>query len=149
GATTGNIVVTVNAAASNGMAFTVSQPSDTQAPTAPGGLTATAASSSRIDLSWTAASDNVGVTNYLIERCQGSGCTAFVQIATTASIGFSDTGLTGATVSTYRVRASDAANNLSSYSNASSATTQAAVTTTIGFVQANYAASSSTQTTVT
>ena len=41
-----------------------------------------AASSSQINLSWTASTDNVGVTGYLVERCQGAGCTNFAQIAT-------------------------------------------------------------------
>ena len=31
-------------------------------------------SSSQIDLTWAAATDNVGVTLYRIERCQGAGC---------------------------------------------------------------------------
>ena len=57
--------------------------SDTQAPTQPGTLGANAASSSTINLSWGASSDNVGVTGYQIERCQGSGCSNFSQIATT------------------------------------------------------------------
>ncbi len=30
---------------------------------------------SQINLRWTAATDNVGVTGYLVERCQGAGCT--------------------------------------------------------------------------
>ena len=46
-------------------------PADTQAPTAPSGLSATAASSSQINLSWSASTDNVGVTGYRVERCQG------------------------------------------------------------------------------
>ena len=50
---------------------------DTQAPTAPSGLTATATSPTPVNLAWTASTDNVGVTNYLIERCQGAGCTSF------------------------------------------------------------------------
>src|SRR5204863_3951029 len=45
---------------------------DTQPPTAPTNLTATAASGTQISLAWTAATDNVAVTNYLIERCQGA-----------------------------------------------------------------------------
>ena len=45
-------------------------------------LTATA-SGTQIALSWTAATDNVGVTGYRIERCQGAGCSSFAQIATT------------------------------------------------------------------
>ena len=36
---------------------------------------ATAASSSQINLTWTASTDNVGVTGYRVERCQGAGCT--------------------------------------------------------------------------
>src|SRR6185312_11920897 len=50
---------------------------DTQAPTAPSGLGATAVSPSQINLSWTASTDNVGVTSYLIERCTGAGCSSF------------------------------------------------------------------------
>ena len=48
--------------------------SDTQKPTPPSSsLTATPVSSSQINLAWTAAIDNVGVTSYRIERCQGPG----------------------------------------------------------------------------
>ena len=55
---------------------------DTQAPTAPGNLTGSAISGNQINLSWTASTDNVGVTEYLVERCQGVGCTTFAQIGT-------------------------------------------------------------------
>src|SRR6185503_13907347 len=58
---------------SNTSSATTQTPPDTQAPTAPSALVATAASSSAIGLTWTASTDNVGVTNYLIERCQGAG----------------------------------------------------------------------------
>jgi len=37
----------------------------------------------------TASSDNVGVTNYLIERCQGPGCSSFAQVATSPTTTFS------------------------------------------------------------
>ena len=97
---------------------------DTQAPTAPSNLTATAASSSQINLSWTASTDNVGVTNYLVERCVTASCT-FAQIATTAGTTFNNTGLTAGTGYSYRVRATDAAGNLSAYSNVANATTTA------------------------
>jgi fibronectin type 3 domain-containing protein len=103
---------------------------DTQAPTAPTGLTATAASSSQINLTWTASTDNVGVAGYRIERCQGSGCTAFAQIATPTTTSFSDAGLTAGTSYSYRVRASDAASNVSGYSATASATTIAPTDTT-------------------
>jgi len=98
---------------------------DTQAPTAPSGLTASAASSTQINLSWTASTDNVGVTGYLLERCQGASCSSFAQIATPTITTYSDSGLTASTSYSYRIRATDAANNLSSYSDTSSATTQA------------------------
>ena len=45
---------------------------DTQPPTAPSNLTATAVSQSQINLSWTASTDTVGVTGYKVERCQGA-----------------------------------------------------------------------------
>ena len=46
---------------------------DTQPPTMPGTLTATAASASQINLGWGASTDNVGVTGYLVERCRAPG----------------------------------------------------------------------------
>ena len=85
---------------------------DTQAPTAPASLTATAASSTQINLSWVASTDNVGVTGYLIERCSGAGCTAFAQIANVTTTTYSSTALTGSTPYSYRVRATDAAANV-------------------------------------
>jgi RHS repeat-associated protein len=99
---------------------------DTIAPSAPGNLNATAASASQINLTWTASTDNVAVTGYLLERCQGAGCGNFAQIATPASTTFSDTNLTGGTSYSYRVRATDAAANLSTYSNVATAITTAA-----------------------
>jgi hypothetical protein len=116
-------------------------PPDTQPPTAPANLAATSTSSSQISLSWTASTDNVGVTGYKVERCQGAGCATFAQIATPAGITFNDTGLTASTSYSYRVRATDAAGNLSTYSNTSSATTSTAPPppTNVTFVQGNYA----------
>jgi len=96
---------------------------DTQPPTAPANLAATASSTSRIDLAWTAATDDTAVTGYLIERCSGPGCTTFAQIATVTATAYADTGLSAATAYSYRVRATDAAGNLGAYSNSASATT--------------------------
>jgi hypothetical protein len=101
-------------------------PSDTTAPTAPTNLSATTQSSSQINLSWTSSTDNVGVTGYRVERCQGSSCTNFAQIATPIGTSYSDTGLSANTTYRYRVRAADAAGNLSGYSSIVNATTQAA-----------------------
>src|SRR5947207_8121696 len=98
---------------------------DRVAPTAPRNLVATATGSSQIDLTWTASRDDVGVTGYRIERCRAIGCTGFAQVAAPAGTGttYRDTGLTGATSYSYRVRATDAAGNLSGYSAVASATT--------------------------
>ena len=83
-------------------------PPDATPPSTPGMLTANAVSLSQIDLSWGAATDDVGVTGYRLERCQGVGCTTFTQIATPSGTSYSDTGLSASTYS-YRVRAVDAA----------------------------------------
>lgn len=89
---------------------------DTQAPTNPTSLTASGATDTTVDLSWNASTDNVGVTGYDVYQ----GATNLGSVAgTTAQI----TGLTAATAYTFRVRAKDAAGNISGYSNTASATT--------------------------
>jgi fibronectin type 3 domain-containing protein len=98
--------------------------SDTTPPTTPANLAATAVSTSQINLTWTASTDNVGVTGYLVERCKGAGCASFAQLATTTSTTLNDTSLTANTSYSYRVRATDAAGNVSSYSNVTTANTQ-------------------------
>jgi hypothetical protein len=100
-----------------------SPPPDTTPPTAPGSLIVTAASTTQINLSWTASTDNVGVTGYKVERCSGAGCSNFTQIATPTTTTYSDTGLTASTSYSYRVRAGDAAGNLSTYSNSGTVST--------------------------
>ncbi len=105
---------------------------DTTPPTAPGTPSLTVASSSQINLSWIASTDNVGVTGYRVERCSGASCTSFAQVGTATTNSYSDTGLTASTSYSYRVRATDAAGNLSSYSSTASATTSAAGSPTIG-----------------
>jgi chitodextrinase len=90
---------------------------DTTAPSTPSGLTANAVSASQINLSWTASTDNVAVTGYRITR-NGTLLTTLGNVTT-----YQDTGLAAATTYTYRVRALDAAGNVSSLSTAASATT--------------------------
>src|SRR2546427_5707896 len=106
---------------------------DTTPPTAPSNLTATAASTSQINLAWTASSADVGVTGYLVERCQGSGGTGFAQVATVAGPPYHGNRLAAATSYSYRVRATDAAGNLSGYSITASATTLAGAPTITSF----------------
>jgi hypothetical protein len=100
-------------------------PSDTTAPSIPSDLIATTVSGSQINLSWTASTDNVGVSGYRVERCQGAGCANFAQIATPTGTSHNNTGLIASTIYRYRVRAADAAGNLSGYSSIASATTPA------------------------
>lgn len=109
GNTSGNASVT----------FSVATPPDTAAPSAPAGLTAATVSSSQINLSWTASTDNVAVSGYKVFR-------GAAQIATTTSPSYSNTGLNASTNYSYTVKAFDAANNVSAASTAASATTQAA-----------------------
>ena len=96
---------------------------DTTPPTQPGTLTATAVSGSEVDLSWGASTDNVGVTGYDLERCQGTNCTTFAQIASPTGTTYKDTSVSASTTYSYRVRATDAAGNFSTYSNTANATT--------------------------
>ncbi|MCG3116451.1 MAG: DUF1565 domain-containing protein [Candidatus Manganitrophus sp. SA1] len=90
---------------------------DTIAPTTPGNLTATAAGETQINLSWGASTDNVDVTGYRVERCQGANCAIFGEVAQPTTTTFNNTGLSAGTPYRYRVRAADAAGNLSGYSN--------------------------------
>jgi chitodextrinase len=119
-----------NSAYSNISSTSTLAGSDTTPPTAPTNLVATAASPAQINLSWTASTDNVGVTGYKVERCQGAGCANFAQIATPTATTFNDSGLTGSTSYSYRVRATDAAGNLSSYSTIASVSTPVPTLTT-------------------
>ena len=57
------------------------------------------------------------MTGYRVERCQGAGCSNFAQVGTPSGTTFGDSGLLAGTSYSYRVRATDAAANLSAYSN--------------------------------
>lgn len=83
---------------------------DTQAPTDPTDLASTAITDTTIDLSWTASTDNVGVTAYDVFE----GTTNLGEVTGTTS---QVTGLTAGTDYSFRVRAKDAAGNVSGFSN--------------------------------
>src|SRR2546425_1133898 len=106
---------------SNGAGTTPSV--DTTAPSMPTGLTGAAAGSTGANLSWSASTDNVGVTAYILLR---NG----VQVATPVSTSFADTGLSAATTYSYTVAARDAAGNISPNSTSVSVTTASAAATT-------------------
>ena len=109
---------------------------ETQEPSAPGNLVATAIGVSQVHLSWTASTDNVRVTGYLLER-QDPGSANFVQVGTTTGTSYNDTNLDAGSAYSYRLRATDAAQNLSDYSAVASVTTQAGVAATDGFNRAD------------
>jgi formylglycine-generating enzyme required for sulfatase activity len=103
-------------------------------PAAPTSLTATAASSSQINLTWQANSSNA--TAFKIERKTGSGGTYTLLPATVANVtSYSDTGLSASATYYYRINATNSTGD-SSYSNEISATTLASsgATTTIEMV---------------
>ncbi len=91
---------------------------------APSNLTATAASSTEIDLSWTDNSNNED--GFKIE--QSTDNVNFTQIAMVAAnvTTYASTGLTAVTTYYFRVRADSAANGDSAYSNVANATTNPA-----------------------
>ena len=101
---------------------------DTTPPTAPGSPTASALSGTQISLSWPASTDNIGVTGYELERCQGAGCTNFALIATPTTASYTDTNTTPGTSYSYRVRARDAVGNVSPYSPITTNTTAPSAT---------------------
>ncbi len=89
---------------------------DTVAPTIPTALSATPTSSTQIQLSWSASTDNVAVGGYQIFR---DG----LQIATSTSASYSDSGLVDNMTYTYAVSAFDLSGNVSSKSTSVQVTT--------------------------
>lgn len=82
------------------------QVADLERPIAPT-TTGSAVSSSQINLSWTGATDNVGVTGYQVYR------DGVLVSTVTSGTTYNDTGLTANTTYSYMVFAKDAANNIS------------------------------------
>jgi chitodextrinase len=107
--------VTVTAGNTTTQNFTLTS-SDTQAPSVPTNLAATAVSGTQINLTWTASTDNVGVTGYKIYR-------GGTQIGTSTTASYSDTTCASYTSYTYTVSAYDAAGNNSAQSTSAGATT--------------------------
>jgi len=122
GTYTATLTVTDNGSASNSTTalIVVNAP---PLPSAPANLTAKALSKSSIGLTWT--NGTTSQTEVRVERCTGSGCTNFAQVAKLSGTAttFTDSGLASRTTYTYRVRAHNAAGD-SPYSNAASAQTK-------------------------
>jgi chitodextrinase len=90
---------------------------DTTAPSTPGGVTSSNITGTSATISWTASTDNVGVTGYRVYR---DG----VLRSSPTGLSYNDTGLTMSTTYAYTVSAVDAAGNESVKSTGVSVTTK-------------------------
>lgn len=106
-------------AASTALSVTTSAGADTTAPSAPTGLTSSAITATSFTLTWTAATDNVGVTGYDVFRNA-------VLYGSVTGLTANITGLTASTAYSMTVKAKDAVGNISAASTALSVTTSAA-----------------------
>ncbi len=130
-----------NSAQSTALQATTQTPKDTTPPSVPTGLAVSGTTTSSVSLTWTASTDNVGVTGYKIFR-------GGVQVGTSAVATYTDSSLTASTTYSYSVSAFDAAGNNSAQSAAVQATTQTAPDTTPPSVPTGLTVSSSTTSSV-
>jgi fibronectin type 3 domain-containing protein len=118
----GSLVSTANQQAlytSTGMSYyhSVVVPADTTPPSAPAGLSGASANPTTAYLSWSPATDNVGVAGYYVLR-NGS------VVGTTANVNYQDSGLTQSKTYTYWIEAFDLAGNVSAPSQRIAVTTK-------------------------
>ena len=93
-------------------AFTVNENQTWQA-----AITAAANNPIHTTLSWTGSTGGSGtIREYLVWRCQGAGCSNFVQIGTTTSTTYNDISPVPSTSYTYEVQAEDTAFTLGAFS---------------------------------
>ncbi|NOR27820.1 MAG: T9SS type A sorting domain-containing protein [Lutibacter sp.] len=100
---------------SNTVTITTSAAPDIQAPTAPS-LTASNATETTVDLSWSGATDNIGITAYDVYQ-DGS------LVTSTSATSYQVASLSSGTTYNFTVRAKDAAGNVSIDSNTATITT--------------------------
>jgi chitodextrinase len=101
------------------LVVTAAGPGDTTAPSVPTALTQTSSTATSVTMSWTASTDNVGVTGY--DTFRGG----VLQGSNVSGTSYTYTGLTCGTTYTATVRARDAAGNVSAQSAGKSLTTAA------------------------
>lgn len=120
-------------AASSPLSVTTSAAAgDTTAPSTPTGLASPSKTSTSVSLSWTASTDNVGVTGYEV-FVNGSATAATTVTTTSATV----SGLAASTAYSFTVKAKDAAGNRSAASSPLSVTTSAASGGTVVLPPAN------------
>jgi chitodextrinase len=90
---------------------------DVVAPTAPTNVAAVTSAGPRVDLSWTPSTDDTGVIGYDVFRNDG------LIASVAAASAFTDTTVSPHTTYTYKLKAKDAAGNVSAFSGVASATT--------------------------
>ncbi len=117
GTKTVSVIVSNSSGWSSTVSCSASISGDTTPPTTPTNLAASLAAQG-VSLSWSASTDNMGVTGYNIYR-NGS------LLGSTASLGYTDTTTVPATTYTYTVSAFDAAGNTSAQSAGATITTAA------------------------
>ncbi len=122
GAGSAEVIATTNAwyAVGVGAAY-VSTTTDTTAPTTPTTLAANGTTATSTNLTWTASTDNVGVTGYNVYN-------GTVLVTTLTGTSGTVSGLTASTNYAFTIKAKDAAGNLSASSNSVSVTTLATST---------------------
>jgi bacillolysin len=122
GAGSAEVIATTNAwyAVGVGAAY-VSTTADTTAPSSPTTLAASGTTATSTNLTWTASTDNVGVTGYNVYN----GTTLVTSLTGTSG---TVSGLTASTTYAFSIKAKDAAGNLSASSNSVSVTTLSAST---------------------
>jgi hypothetical protein len=109
--------------AANAVAMALSAPSsppppvDSIAPSAPGNFKATAPDNTKVNLTWSASSDNVGVTGYEIFK----GGVSLVKLGG-STLSYVDTAVSQNTTYSYYATASDAAGNISGKSTTATVT---------------------------
>ena len=104
-----------------------SVPDDTEAPTVPTNLVASNETATTVDLTWTASTDNIGVTAYNIYVDN-----AYYVSTNSAATSITVTALSSETTYAFEVLAVDLANNVSALSTAVNATTLEASTSVGG-----------------
>lgn len=121
--------ITVTVGANTAKVYSKTQPvSENEPPSVPTNVTATVQNASSVLVSWTASTDNVGVTGYEVYR---NG----VKVGTTSTPSYTDNGLAGNTSYSYTIKAFDAASNLSGFSLAALVVTPAGNNVTIYYKQ--------------
>ena len=121
-----------SAHSSSGSTASIATTPDSTAPSAPSAATVTATSPGQINLTWTASTDNVGVTQYKVYRTQGTNTTTTTVSSTTVCSGtscaYTDSTVSGGTSYTYQLSALDGSGNESTRAT----TSPASVTTPTG-----------------